>query len=306
MRKRLLVLLVLFVYIMDGPSPVFADEHDTARLLERANTLALESRFDEAISVWLSAVDRLSGRELAKVRKKLGLAFRNKGRLPEAWHFLSLYLASPEGRDDSMVRGWFNEVEESLRKIHVRISISCSPEDASIRIPSTYAAAGLIARQCPVVWWFRPGSHEVRLDAVGFPSRTFEVAVLERDDPGVRELVLIPRPKPSRSVEWALIGSGLALGAVGGVVNGIGWKVNSDLKQRSDTQAEYDRSRRKQVRPMEIAAYTLYGVAGAAALAGIITWAGREPEGSTEGLSGVTVSPMMMPGGTGALMTFEF
>jgi len=307
MLTRLWVPLVMCICIMCVPSRSFAEEEDLARLLERAKAFASENRFDEAISAWLSALDRLSGSELATVRKKLGLTCQQTNRLPEAWHFLSLYLSSPDGRDDSMVRGWSQEVEDSLKQTHVKIRISCHPEGASIKLPTIESPAGPISRRCPITWWFLPGAHDIRLEAGGFLSRKFEVDVLPRDDPGARKLVLVPpAPKPSRALEWSLIGSGLALGAAGGVLNVMAWSKNKDLRAKYDTEATYDDARRRQVRPMAIAAYTLYGVAGAAALAGIITWAARTPGGSTEGPTGVTVSPMIMPGGTGALMTFDF
>ncbi|MBM4372965.1 MAG: hypothetical protein FJ098_15025, partial [Deltaproteobacteria bacterium] len=279
-----------------------------ARLLERAKAFAAEERYDEAIAEWLSALYRLPDDEAAGVWKRLGLAFRQTDRLPEAWHFLSRYLASPEGRDDATVRGWFREVEESLKRTHVRIRISCRPEDASVRFPTPVSDPCPIYGSCPLDWWYRPGTHEVGVGAAGFLPSDFRLEVLEQDDPGARELVLAPvPPKPlRRSAEWALIGSGLALGAVGGVVNAVGWKVNRDLRGSSDTQAEYDESRRNRVRPLEIAAYSLYGVAGAAALSGVITWLARRPRGDARSGSDVMVTPMTAPGGVGALMTIGF
>ena len=57
---------------------------------------------------------------------------------------------------------------------------------------------------------------------------------------------------------------------------------------------------------MEIASYVLYGVGGAAVVAGVVTWFVRKPGTTDSKTSAFTVAPLALPGGTGALMILDF
>ena len=107
------------------------------------------------------------------------------------------------------------------------------------------------------------------------------------------------------------------MGVTGGVFHGIGYSINEDLhakyldtteyQNKEGAKAAYDGARNEEVRPIEAAAYVFYGLGGVAVVAGIVTLAVRKPGGATGKDSGVTVSPMLMPGrGPGAMMTLEF
>ena len=146
--------------------------------------------------------------------------------------------------------------------------------------------------------------------------RTIELAAvaptLPTDDgTGVAGVIAEKPPRRkgrSRVLEWALIGSGLGLGAVGGIVQGAGYAKNESLhsKDLDSPDFPYEERYQDEVRPMEIASYVLYGVGGAAVVAGVVTWFVRKPGGG-DAKSGVfTVSPLPLRGSTGALMTWEF
>ena len=68
----------------------------------------------------------------------------------------------------------------------------------------------------------------------------------------------------------------------------------------------YNKAYQDQVRPKEIASYVLYGVGGAAVVAGVVTWFVRKPGRKDTKSTVFSVSPLPLPGGTGALMTLEF
>ena len=78
-----------------------------------------------------------------------------------------------------------------------------------------------------------------------------------------------------------------------------------------EARAAYVDAREEEVRPKMIAAYVLYGVGGAALVAGIITWIARPDRSDTmkptsDIQNRLTVSPMMVPSGAGALVGFEW
>ena len=334
--KRTTQLMGLCLVCVVCLSPVvLGQERDPAALVQEATDLAREERFQEAVAIWLDILGELDDRSLPGVHRKLGLAYKRMGMLPESWHYLTAYLES-SGKEDTSAAGWLQEVETALRQIHVKVSLTCNPHGSRLSLPasqpspsSALRAGSLVAsHSCPVAWWFKPGKHKVSATAPGHKPRTLEIFVQKRGDSGMREIRLAAvavhrRPvdrqpkKSSRALEWALIGSGLALGVTGGIFHGLGYSKNEDLHQKylneenyssaEQAQTLYDEARQEEVRPKEIAAYVLYGVGGAAVLAGIVTWAVRKPGRAGEKTSGVMVSPMLTAGsGTGALLTFEF
>ena len=312
-----------------------AQSSDPEEQFNRAVELAKEDEYGKAIKVCLDVLDELPESERSRVHKLLGYAHKKLEMLPESWHHLTIYLES-SGRDDTTAGGWLQEVEAALKMTHVKVTLTCTPSGARLSLPasqpspsSALRAGSLVAsHSCPVAWWFKPGKHKVSATAPGHKPRTLEIFVQKRGDSGMREIRLAAvavhrRPvdrqpkKSSRALEWALIGSGLALGVTGGIFHGLGYSKNEDLHQKylneenyssaEQAQTLYDEARQEEVRPKEIAAYVLYGVGGAAVLAGIVTWAVRKPGRAGEKTSGVMVSPMLTAGsGTGALLTFEF
>ena len=347
MKNKALMTLLLLGWIAVRPGPLMAQEKDPKLLLEQATDLAREEKFEEAIGIWLGVLGRLDEGDLAMTEKKLGIAFQQTGRLPEAWYYLSLYLASSSGKGDEAMAGWLQEVETSLKQTHVKVTFTCQPEGLLLRIPgSSLGPASSSAFRVPhfaFVWWFLPGKHQLQAEAPGYQPRMVEIEVRQTGDSGVREIrlaAIVPDKIPmgentgpdgagaglivkpaepkedSRALEWVLIGSGLALGVTGGIFHGLGYSRNEELDAEysdaskheygPDAKTAYDAAFDDEVRPKQIAAYVLYGVGGAALVAGIVTWAVRKPGGESAEAVPVTVAPLTLPGGGGAMMTLEW
>jgi hypothetical protein len=310
-----------------------AQQADPQAQFNRAVELATAGDYVRVVETCMDVIKKLPESERPRVHKLLGYSYKKLDVLPESWHHLTTYLES-SGKEDTSAGGWLQEVETALKKTHVKVTLTCSPPDAVLVMSSSLP--------CPVVWWFLPGKHQVVAKAPGYKPQTVDVDVRERGDSGVREIRLaavtpekLPEPvkastdhsgttivskpvetrKSSRALEWALIGSGLALGATGGIFHGLGYSKNEALHDKyADTDAYpdgaaaktfYDDAKAEEVRPKELAAYVLYGVGGAALVAGIITWAVRKP-GGDQNSAAFSISPLAMPGGSGAMMTFGF
>lgn len=348
MKHRIVVVAMVLTAVVSWPGGAAAQGEDPMAALERGSELARQEKFDEAIGIWLSVLDKLGPEDQAAAQRKLGLAFKRTGRLPEAWHYLAAYLASPFGSGDETADGWLQEVQASLLKTHVKVTLSCKPEGLTLHIPtSSTGSANSSAFRIPhseFVWWFEPGKHTVRAEAAGYEPRSVEVEIGASGGPARMEITLVgvapvketaggskigggsgggivvSKPaegkKPSRAVEWTLIGSGLAMGAAGAIFHGLGYSRNEELDTEHldkskhpygpDAKKAYDADFDDEVRPKEIAAYVLYGVGGAALVAGIITYAVRKPGGESTGSGPLTVVPLTLPGGGGAMMTLEW
>jgi hypothetical protein len=120
----------------------------------------------------------------------------------------------------------------------------------------------------------------------------------------------------SHVLEWALMGAGLGLGIAGGVLQGVAYSDNEDLYSKySDTKhfpdgdegkRQYDAEYGDEIRPKKIAAGVLFGVGGAAVAAGAVLWVIREPRRQAEGGEPVSLAPLCLPQGGGAVMTWEW
>ena len=317
---------------------------DPQERFNQAVELATDGDYDEAVEACLDVLGQLPESGRPRVHKLLGYAYMKLDMLPESWHHLTIYLKS-SGIEDTTAGGWFQEVEAALKQTHVRMSFSCRPEGLTLSVPATNpGTAGHSAFRIPhssFVWWFQPGKHTVNATAPGHKPRTVEIDVRERGDSGMREISLaaveVIRPpdgggtgmgtggttmvkpvepkKPSRGLEWALIGSGLGLGVVGGVLHGVGYSRNEDLHDsylnrssysaRDQAKSLYDSEFNEQVRPLQISAYVLYGVGGAALVAGMITWLVRDPVVGDKEVD-VSALPNIGPDHVGAVVQWTF
>jgi len=321
-----------------------SQEKDPAALLQQGADLAREERLEEAVGVWLSVLDDLTGDDLATAHKYLGVAYKRLELWPEAWHHLTVYLAT-SGRADPDAGAMLQVVEERLREGHVKVAFACDPPGLILTIPASRPGfphpSAIHNPQSAFVWWLVVGKHTVRAEAEGFVAQDVQVDVRERGDSGQREIRLVAETRPevpheggkpaeegsetlavvapversggSRTLEWVLLGSGLALGATGGILHGIGYSRNETLHDDylggtgANPQASYDDAYADEVRPKEISAYVLYGVGGAAVLTSVILWAVRDPGArDAEAGTAVEVLPIGLPGGGGAMMSLEW
>jgi hypothetical protein len=322
-----------------------AQQADPQVQFNQAVELATAGDHAKAVDVCLDVLQKLPASEQPRVHKLLGYAYKKLDMLPEAWHHLTVYLGSSGKQDttagewlqevEAALKQSHVKVSFSCQPKGLTLNIPASK-------PGTASHLAFAIPNSAFAWWFKPGKHQVQADAADHESRTIAIDVRERGDSGVREVrlaaivakeepvvvktdpdpgntTMVSKPaspeNPSRALEWALIGSGVVLGVTGGIFHGLGYSKNEDLHDKYDDATNYPDgdqakilyadAREEEVRPKEITAYALYGIGGAAIVAGIVTWAIREPGGDS-GSAAFSVSPLAMPGGAGAQMTLGF
>ena len=89
--------------------------------------------------------------------------YQKLSRYPEAWWHLGRCLA-PTSQDASLVGEWRREVEEELKKEHVRVRLEVEPLGAAIRLGEGDHSAWY---ETPLDWWLQPGAHHVLVKAGG-------------------------------------------------------------------------------------------------------------------------------------------
>jgi hypothetical protein len=133
------------------------------------------------------------------------------------------------------------------------------------------------------------------------------------------ELTVIDGVDDSRSsnapIQWALIGGGLGVVAVGAILNGVGLSREADLYDefypdentpRADAQAAYDAAYEEEAKAFKNSSVVLYSLGGAAAAAGVIWLIADEVGSPSQKEKGVGVVPMVAPGTAGAIFSMEF
>lgn len=199
---------------------------------------------------------------------------------------------------------------------------------------------------CPLTWWFVPGRHELYAHKEGFEPRLVQIDVQARGDQGVHEIKLVaivPQPEPPADIEggepgeshsitgitkpaepkresnalaWVLAGSGAAVAMTGGVLQLLADSRNETLHDKYMDKAVYqdgavakglyDSDYEEEVQPKRIGAFVLYGVGGAAVVAGAVLLAVSDDPKGDGPESTVAVTPVPLPGGAGAMMSLEF
>ncbi len=338
--------VLLGIWLMAAlPGTAAAQVQDPGQRLVQAADLARQERFEEAIEVWLAVLDQLTGSDLASTQMKLGVALQQMGRLPESWHYLSLYHSSAWGEGDEAGIEWLREVQDALMPTHVKITLQCQQPNTTLVLSNEGvggAATGLPVKGASVTWWFLPGKHMLRVEAPGYVSEEVLLDVRSQGDPGTRTIRLteagpsggqgtppadlgvgVGAPAlsadsgdSSRALEWTLLGTGLVLGIAGGILHGVGYYRNEELDSKYSNalnypdgavaKSAYDTAFDEDVAPLQVAAYILYGVGGGALVAGLLVWSFSESEGEGEAAVPVIVAPLALPGGGGASMVFEW
>jgi len=318
---------------------------ESQKLKDRFNSgvaLAKQKKYEEAVRIWLDVLVHVDEEAKPRVQKALGLAFRRLERLPEAWHYLTQYLKGARQKD-TKAGAWLEQVEKKLSQKHKLAVISCEPEGVDFYLGETPTG---MAYSCPLSWWFLPGKYQVHATRKGHQPATAEIDVRTRGHEGsftIRLAAVKEEPTPvvvapveeeaapdetitiakpvqvtgrSQALEWTLIGSGAAVAVAGGIFHGMASSKNGDLRSRyDDTEAYPDAAEAKKlynsdyddkVLPMEITAYALYGLGGAAVATGVtMMLLERGPSGS-DGESSLLMTPVALPEGAGAVVTIEF
>lgn len=116
-----------------------------------------------------------------------------------------------------------------------------------------------------------------------------------------------------RTLEWSLLGSGLVLAVAGGVFHTVAYLDNEELRDKYSNRTAYpcgtsakrlyDQEFDELVQSNLILAYVLYGVGGGVFLAGLLLLDASSGGGDFEAGEYV-VTPMVLPGGGGASVSF--
>jgi len=120
-----------------------------------------------------------------------------------------------------------------------------------------------------------------------------------------------------RTAEYALVGSGLFLGVLGGVAHWLAYSRNETLNTQHldvtrypygpEAKRSYDEAYDREVRPVVIASAVMYGVGGGALVAGVLLWVLRDPAtGSGENASRMELLPLADPHASGATWIVRF
>jgi len=151
--------------------------------------MAKAGQIDEAMAVWLEVLPLIEDQYRPSVHRALGLAYAQQGKLPEAWHHLTLFVAAREEGKAAKTRARLQEVQSALIDTHRKVTIACEPREAQV-----YPAAGAEgpAYTCPLTWWFPPGRHFVHVAAQGYAPRTEPVDVSDQCVETLRTVILAP------------------------------------------------------------------------------------------------------------------
>jgi len=313
---------------LTAPAYCQAAKDPTGRFNEGV-ALAKQKKYDEAAAVWLEVLPDLSEEYVPKAHKALGLAYKKLKRGPEAAYHLRQYLGLT-GDKDRTAAAWLEQVEKELAPTHVKAVFTCQPGNAEVRLAAKDVRAGGSGAvyACPLIYWLLPGEHVARAQAPGYEGRKFKLSLSNKDKQRSFLLKLNPlggtgiakKPEeekpPSQLLEWALVGSGAALVVTGGVLHGMAYSRNQDLYDKYHDAASYpdgdaasalyDQAYDDEVQPKELTAYALYGVGAAAAAVGAILLLTAEGPAEAGTSQSFNVSPLPLPGGSGAVLTFQF
>lgn len=281
------VLLMTFLVLV--PISLPAQTNPVAEV-NRGVELVEAGKLAEAVDVWLGVFEQLEPKHQHAVHLYLGLAYKELGRLPEAWHHLTEYLRNNDTSDPETGKD-LQEVEEALiAGGYVKTGIACLPDQSRVVFTSAQTA---FRYPCPLTWWFKPGKHKVTVTAEKHATKTEELAVLARGGQAVYTISLEPMPGTGKEVpvpevdvvakekafdmelawKWSLLGAGVVIAGTGGIINGIGYNREVKLYNKylvaGDSQT-YNRKYDDEVVPRSKAAYVLYGIGGAAAVTGVV------------------------------------
>ncbi len=160
--------------------PAAAEDTEKARALNQKAIEAFKAeKFLDAIDFWLQAVEVASEDQVVKLHKNLGLALKGVERLPEAWYHLTVYLQRADQTDVDVAQT-IRDMEDSLRKVHIKVKVETEPPGATVVFPP---GDRMHRVRAPLSWWLPPGEYTVELVKDGYVSRkeTLRVGKGEKD-----------------------------------------------------------------------------------------------------------------------------
>lgn len=326
MKLHVFTLLLLLLTALPPWRPALAeDPKDAVQLFNMASELAEKGRYKDAIRIWVDIAEELPLKYQATVQMNLGLAYRQLEHMPEAWHHLNQAKRLSKGKQDD-VNALLKEVETELVGIYTKVLMFTLPDGGTIYLNDKPEGT---AYDSPLTWWLPKGNLNIFATMEGYESTTIPIVVKGGIGPyqsvkiQLKSLAsgpVIDKPADrksggSKAWKWALVGGGAATVVVGAILGGVASSKNEDLKaQYPDGQPgnlnpyeygeAYEAAYDEDVQPKLTASYVLYGVGGAAAVAGGIFLILDVVKGDEA--TAVSIAPMTSPEGPGAAFTLTW
>ncbi len=332
----LLLLVALLI-----PTWAAAEDEDPGEMANRAMKLYEDpaTRAD-AIALYHKALGKATGRVRIEVLKNLGKAYGAMNAYAEAFPYLHFAFMS-EGGTDLKIREALEFVRKKLSEDHVQVRVETDPTRSVVTFPGE---GGPHRFRTPATWWFQPGTYSISITHDGYHPKEETLVVKSGKAPTVKIVLVakkIDRPSKDPTVvgtsaptdagkpavrkipgwKWALLGGGLALAAGGGATWMVGWDKGNSLNdefsghvapgQVAARKAKYDQRWEDEVTPLQLSSYVLWGVGGAAAVAGLVLLLtdGPPPERpgpETGPAAGLQVLPAIWGDGGGLLLGLSF
>jgi hypothetical protein len=193
---------------------------DPAAANTKAIELSRQGAYVEAIDIWLSLMDRLGPEYVHRhvLHRNVGRNYQHMALLAPAAYHLRLAVALG-GAQQEKAALWLFAVEEELRRTHVKVTLE-APEVGSQLVLDE--GSRLRAYTLPLDWWFLPGQVRltIRLPNGEVAQRTETVGEKETHLTLARAPEEVPAAAPPawrlRPATWSLLGSAVAMLAVGG------------------------------------------------------------------------------------------
>lgn len=315
--ERMSTFAVLLALTLWPAAQTFAQEPECETLFQNGVALAADGKFEAALTTWGRVEpDCLAGDLEALLQYYLGVAHKSVGHWPQAWHHLGKYLTVEEAPQPDAAEH-LAQVEAALCKSGFAMRIVACESDGVQLVEQSSGAV----HQCPLVWWFPEGVHTLVARKAGCEDAQ---VLVDATETGKREYVAEPTcaapvggavaaaAGPSDVWKWALLGGGLALVATGGTLQYMAHTTNEGLRAQFPTFPEgcinkklYNDAYNKEVVPLKITAWAMYGVGGATAIAGVI-WLALDEKNKAVESSAWHIAPQLLSDGAAVSFDWRF
>ena len=264
-----LIAVALICPVADARSQEKRSEEELKNLTKQGLARARAGHMDEAITIWEDVLTEAVGELTQNVHFNLAAAYEQVGKVPEAWHHLGAFIRGTD-KDDPEASEELLRFEKLLSEEHVKLAVTCSPDDATVHLGDSPASTGYA---CPLTWWFKAGTQLAHVVRDGYHSKTEEFQVLKVGGEAIHAVtlekkeevappVIVEKPdappdggtdkpdvgvpgdgpgiekgpvetgKGARIAQWVLVGGGGTMIVVGAILNGVASSKEKDLFQQ--------------------------------------------------------------------------